>query len=115
MDKILTQQVGQQINAYFEEISNILLNVKSYSQIVKINNISKYLSFVNCSLDHYFSRIVHIYFFIDNENIISDLMYPFSFLLDSAKEQIKRLYYLSGWLMDGLDSYDKEAARFLGY
>lgn len=115
MDKILTQQVGQLLNVYYKEITKTLLDTDSYYQNVRINNISKYLSFVNSALDQNYARIVHIRNFIADYDSLSSMMYPFQFLQDSAKEHIDRIYSIAGWLMDGLESCDKEGAKFLGY
>ncbi len=70
---------------------------------------------MNSSLDQNYARIVHIHNFIADYNSLSSMMYPFQFLQDSAKKHIERLYCISGWLMDGLESCDSEGAKFLGY
>lgn len=113
MENLLTQQVGQQINAFYQQLQSILLNEQSYSQAVKVDNVAQYFSFVDASLQKPFGRIVHIFNFLSSDTIMSDRMYPFCFLKDAALVEIKSIYCQSEWLADGLRDIAPQGAKIL--
>ncbi len=114
MDQLLTQAIGIQIDAYYNQMTTILLASSSYYNNAKTENVQLYLSFIEASLEKTYGRIVHLYTFLElTERLMIDRMYPFCSLLPNVMESIERIYYQAAWLMEGLDNYDPEAAEAL--
>ncbi len=99
---LLTQQVGQHLSAHYKAVQNILQSQESYTQAVKINNVTKYFAFVNSALEKDYGRIIHVYLFLNADTVMSDRMYPFCYLKESAITEVYSIYARSEWLMNGL-------------
>jgi len=107
MNKKLTQEVRQQINANYETIKQLLLTPSNYEHPLKTDNVSIYISFVENALEQNYARIMHIYFFICFDHSMACTMYPFCHLKNSANQKLESTYHLSLWVMEGLEEYNK--------
>jgi len=105
MDNELLNKTIHHITGIYEKVSTALLMPENYDgQSVKIDNVSKYLIFVNSSLQKPYNRLAHVYAFVtDLDGLMSDRMYPFCFLSEEARNEIENLYKQGEKLVGGLN------------
>ena len=114
MDQELTQQVGLQINTYYEQLVQLLLDSASYQEDCSTENVRLYLDFVHAALEQPYGRLLHLQSFIlGSEQLMTDRMFPFCFLLESSKAQLRRWAQQARWLVEGLAQYEARAAESL--
>lgn len=99
---ILPQKVRLQINIYYQRVSDLLLDPKSYRKPVKIDIAQTYLKFIEEGAKSDYARILHVFYYIVDENLgLCDSTKPFEVLKVHTKLEIETLFYLAKWIVEG--------------
>lgn len=101
-ETLLIKEIREQLNQFYFETSQILLDSRSYDKMVNTASVYSYLIYLNASLKSSYLKIVHVNSFIDCDSLLVDKMYPICYLSNQARDRVYILYCKSDWLMNGL-------------
>ena len=85
--------IESELYATYTAIRALIINPSSYTQAVKMENVIRYIDFVELALFRPYNRVCHLAAFIgDMDGLLTARMYPFCFLEEEVKEQIITQY-----------------------
>ncbi len=114
MKEKLRKEIKTFLQKAYQRIRDILLDADNYANQEPIDNVAQYIRFVESSLERQYSRILHLYHFIETpDQFHPNRTYPLCYLSPAARGEIYGLYLQMLWLMEGFESFDREGANAL--
>jgi len=104
--------IESELSAIYTAIRALIINPSSYTQAVKMENVIRYIDFVEYALYRPYNRVCHLTAFIgDMDGLLTARMYPFCFLEDRVKVKVNKCYLHMEQLITEADNkggFDKE-------
>ncbi|MFK8101934.1 MAG: hypothetical protein AB8G15_05410 [Saprospiraceae bacterium] len=90
MEQQILTLVSERIDFLFQEVKNTLLQQENYNQPIDTQNLFQYFSFLEAALQLPYNRLMSVTIFINDDTLLSNLMYPLAMLKTEAKKSIQQ-------------------------